>query len=67
MSLYPPQKVLRKDVKEYIRSCEYLLSIASVPNSPPFSREEHRLIEFYTDELAKLLLTRKGKESASDT
>ena len=62
MSLRPPQKAPRKDVENYVRSCEYLISIASVPNSPPFSKEEHRLLEFYTEQMAKLLSTHKRRE-----
>jgi hypothetical protein len=62
VSLRPPQRSPRNDVETYVRSCEYLISVASVPNSPPFSKEEHRLLEFYTEELAKLLSTYKRRE-----
>jgi hypothetical protein len=65
MSLRPPQKAPRKDVENYVRSCEYLISVASVPNSPPFSKEEHRLLERYTEQMAKLLSTHKKGDGHS--
>ena len=46
---------LRKEVKEYIRSCEHLLSDSALSTAVPFSPTERGSIEYYTTELAKLL------------
>ena len=46
---------LRKEVKEYIRSCEHLLSDAALSPAVPFSPEECGSIEYYTAEVTKLI------------
>jgi hypothetical protein len=46
---------LRKEVKEYIRSCEHLLSDAALSTTVPFSQEECGSIEYYTAEVSKLI------------
>jgi hypothetical protein len=42
-------------VQAYIRACEYFISVASVPDSQPLSEEELQVIEYYVEELAKVL------------
>ena len=42
-------------LQAYIRACEYFISIASVPNSQPFSEEELQVIRYYVEELAKVV------------
>jgi len=42
-------------MQAYIRACEYFISVASVPNSHPFSEEELQVIRYYVDELAKVV------------
>lgn len=55
LSSYFPQPFFRKDVQAYIRGCEYLISVASTQDSPPFTEDELQVIEYYADELAKVL------------
>jgi len=42
-------------MQAYIRACEYFISVASVPNSHPFSEEELQVIRYYVEELAKVV------------
>jgi len=46
---------LRKEVKEYIRVCEHLLSEAALSTATPFSAEECGIMEYYNSEVAKLM------------
>jgi len=55
LSSYSPHSFFRRDVQTYIRACEYLISIASIQDSPPFTEEERQVIEYYAEELAKVL------------
>jgi hypothetical protein len=45
---------VRKEVEEYLLSCEYLLSPAVAPHSPPFTPEELAIVNYYSGEIAKL-------------
>jgi len=55
LSPHSPHSFFRKDVQAYIRACEYLISVASVQDSPPFTEEELQVLEYYAEELAKVL------------
>ena len=47
---------LCKEVQDYLRSCEHLLSIgANTLNPPPFSTNELEVVNYYTGELAKMV------------
>jgi hypothetical protein len=46
---------LGKEVQDYLRCCEHLLAAAIAPNTPPFSREELVMLEYYADEVAKIV------------
>jgi len=50
-----PFSTLRKEVQDYLRSSEYLLSAMSSPTLPPLSQEERELVEYYLAELGKSL------------
>ena len=55
LSSHSPHAFFRKDVQAYIRACEYLISVASIQDSPPFTDEELQVLEYYAEELAKVL------------
>jgi hypothetical protein len=55
---------LRKEVKEYIRSCEHLLSDAALPTAAPFSSEECGSIEYYTAEVSKLISSNRCRNES---
>jgi hypothetical protein len=46
---------LRKEVQNYLRSCEHLLSIAATPTNPSFTREELQIMNYYVGELARMV------------
>lgn len=46
---------LRKEVKEYISSCEHLLSDSTRSTAVPFSPTERGSIDYYTTEVTKLI------------
>lgn len=46
---------IRKEVQDYLRSCEHLLGIAAAPSNPQFSEDELHIIAFYMEELTKIL------------
>ena len=50
-SAYPP---IRREVQDYLRSCEHLLAAALQPNHPAFSKDELGMVAYYGDEIAKL-------------
>jgi len=50
-----PPLSIRPEVQKYIRVCESLLSAATLPGGRPLSEDELRLIEFYRQELVKIL------------
>jgi hypothetical protein len=50
---------LRKEVQGYAYSCEHLLSSAGMRDSAPFSVDELQIINYYADEVAKMLLLAK--------
>lgn len=49
-----PPLSIRPEVQKYIRGCEHLLAALSTPHRP-LSEDEYRLIEFYRQELAKMI------------
>ena len=54
-----PSLTLRKELQEYIRSCERLLSSAMPSTNTPLSREERDIVEYYQEELKAQLHTRQ--------
>ena len=44
-----PLQILSKEVQEFIRTCEHLLSM---PSSPPLSDDEGLLVDYYIQELS---------------
>jgi len=42
-------------MQAYIRACEYFISVASLPNTQPFSGEELQVIRYYVEELSKVV------------
>ena len=57
-SSIPP---LRKEVQDYFKVCEELLSVALTPTAPRFSKEELEFLEFYADELAEKIFVLQVK------
>jgi hypothetical protein len=55
---------LRKEVKEYIRSCEHLISGAAFSPVVPFSQEECGSIEYYTTEVTKLISSNRCRDKS---
>ncbi len=45
---------LRKEVQDFARSCEKLLSLCMTPGNEPLREEERQLIGYYMDELSRL-------------
>ena len=50
-----PLSTYRKEVQDYLRSCEYLLAAMSVPTPSGFSNEELDIVGYYVAELQKTL------------
>ena len=48
-----PLQSVRKEVREYFSACEDLLAVAVTPKTPPFSKEELEMLEFYAAEIAE--------------
>ena len=55
---------LRKEVKEYIRSCEHLLSDAALSTTVAFSPEECGSIEYFTAEVTKLISSNRSRDES---
>jgi hypothetical protein len=53
---------VRTEVQDYFRSCERTLT-ASKALTPPFSKEELELIEFYAAELSSKILMLQARKS----
>jgi hypothetical protein len=53
MSLLPS---VRKEVQEYLGSCERILATAVMPTTPCFSKDELELLEYYAREIAEKIL-----------
>jgi len=51
----PPSLPLRPEVQSYLRSCEYLLSVAAASPHMPFSEEERQLMNYYMAEMARMV------------
>lgn len=61
---------LRREVHDYLRSCEHLLSVTVAPHNPPFSPDKLQIVNYYVAEvanpigqLAKVLTTLSLPES----
>ena len=54
-----PFSCFSKEIHNYTRACEHLIG-ESVRGHNPFSEEELRLVQYYTDEIAKYVL-REGR------
>jgi hypothetical protein len=55
---------LRKEMKEYIRSCEHLLSDAALSTATSFSPEECGIIEYYNAEVMKLISSNRCRDES---
>jgi hypothetical protein len=55
---------LRKEVKEYIRSCDHLLVDAALSTTAPFSPEDCGSIEYYTAEVMKLISSNRCRDES---
>jgi len=55
MSYYFQLPSVRNEVQDYFRSCERTLA-AAMALTPPFSKEEVEMIEFYAAELTSKIL-----------
>jgi hypothetical protein len=45
---------MRREVQDYLRSCERLLAAALQPNHSAFSKDELDMVAYYGGEIAKL-------------
>jgi hypothetical protein len=45
---------LRKEIQDFTRSCERLLSLRMTSGDEPLSEDERQLIDYYVDELRRL-------------
>lgn len=54
---------LRKEVKEYINSCEHLLS-DSLSTAVPFSPTERGSIDYYATEVTKLISSDRYRDQS---
>lgn len=50
-----PLGELREEVRQYACACERLLASAMPPEGAPFSQAEVQMIQYYADELNRLL------------
>jgi hypothetical protein len=50
-SAYPS---MRREIQDYLRSCERLLAAALQPNHAAFSKDELDMVAYYGDEIAKM-------------
>ena len=55
MSVSPLPSV-RKEVQDYLNSCEHLLAATTRPTTPRFSKHELELLEYYASEIAEKIL-----------
>ena len=51
----PVPMKFRPEVEVYLRASEHLLVGASLLKSPPFSQGEQEMIEYYLNEVGKIL------------
>lgn len=50
-----PLPHFRKEVQNYLRSCEHLISVPAAPQNPPFTPDELQIMEYYAAEVVKML------------
>jgi hypothetical protein len=55
---------LRKEVKDYVRSCEHLLADSALSPAVPFSPEECGIMEYYTAEVMKLISSNRCRDES---
>ena len=53
MAVPPPD--FRKEIRDYLLACEYLIAAAHTSHDPQFSQEERQVIEFYVREVSTIL------------
>ena len=49
----------RREIQDYLRSCEHLVVAASTP--PPFTKEELAMVGYYAAEVQKILAVSVGE------
>jgi hypothetical protein len=54
-----PVFAYRREIQDYLRSCEHLIAAAS--NPPPFTQEELAMIGYYAAEVQKILAVPTAK------
>jgi hypothetical protein len=50
-----PLPHFRKEVQNYLRSCEHLISVPAAPHNPPFTPAELQIMEYDAAEVVKML------------
>jgi len=50
-----PLPTYRKEVQNYFRSCEHLLSVPAAPHNPPLSTDELQIVKYYVAEVARMV------------
>jgi hypothetical protein len=53
---HSPLPSIRKEVQDYVNSCEHLLAAATMPTTPSFSKQELELLDYYAAEIAERVL-----------
>ena len=57
----PRTSSVRKEIQDYLRCCECLLSTALMPKSGGLSEDEEGIVEYYAVELSKLNPRQRSK------
>ena len=53
--LESPLPTFRKEVLNYLQSCEHLLAVPVAPYYPPFTQDELQMVDYYAKEVAQML------------
>ena len=53
---FSPLPSIRKEVQDYLNSCEHLLAAATTPRAPRLSKHELELLEYYASEISKKVM-----------
>ena len=51
------QLQFRKEVFDYIRACEHLISASSMPDNGKLTVDEREVVDYYAGELSKVTMT----------